>query len=421
MPASADQQETASRLLRVVTALVEETSPGRGERVNLDAHLERTLGFDSLTRVELIMRLEREFGGTLPEAALAEAETARDLLALLGDTESASSAVSTTLLQESAVGGVPEVAKTLVEVLEWHVTRQAARTHVLLYTEGVRTETISYGALHEAARRIATGLVSRGLRPQQTVALMLPTGRDYLTSFFGVMLAGGIPVPIYPPARLAQIEDHLQRHARILANAEVAFLITVPQAQSIALVLRAQVPTLTDIVTPADLDAEPIALLYRAQADDIAFLQYTSGSTGDPKGVMLTHANLLANLRAMGEVVKVSSDDVFVSWLPLYHDMGLIGAWFGALYYAMPLVLMSPLAFLARPVRWLEAITRHRGTISAAPNFAYELCAAKLDEAALAGLDLSSWRLALNGAEPVSPATLAAFATRFAVCGLGKR
>jgi len=405
----------------VVAALVEETHPGRGDRVTLNAHLERTLGFDSLTRVELMLRLGQEFGVSLPEAALSEAETPRDLLALLGHAAPVSGATSAALLPEATAVGVPDQASTLVEVLDWHVAQHGSRTHVLLYTEGEHTETISYAALHEAARRIATGLVSRGLRPQQTVALMLPTGRDYLASFFGVMLAGGIPVPIYPPARLAQIEDHLQRHARILANAQVTFLITVPQAQSVALLLRAQVPSLTEIVTPEMLDVAPIPLLYRAHADDIAFLQYTSGSTGDPKGVMLTHANLLANLRAMGELVHVSSEDVFVSWLPLYHDMGLIGAWFGALYYAMPLVLMSPLAFLSRPTRWLEAIARHRGTISAAPNFAYELCAAKLDEAALAGLDLSSWRLALNGAEPVSPVTLEVFATRFGPYGFQRK
>jgi len=168
---------------------------------------------------------------------------------------------------------------------------------------------------------MATGLVTRGLLPRQTVALMLPTSRDYLSSFFGVLLAGGIPVPIYPPARLAQIDDHLRRHARILANAEAVFIVTVPQAKGVAALLRREVPSLNEVLTPAELDSEPIDLLYRAQADDIAFLQYTSGSTGDPKGVVLSHANLLANVRAMGEACPVTSDDVFVSWRPLYRDM----------------------------------------------------------------------------------------------------
>ena len=122
--------------------------------------------------------------------------------------------------------------------------------------------------------------------------------------------------------------------------------------------------------------------------DDIAFIQYTSGSTGDPKGVVLTHANLLANIRAIGQAIDVRPDDVFVSWLPLYHDMGLIGAWLASLYFAIPLVVMSPLAFLARPERWLRAIQRYRGTISAAPNFAYELCVKRIDDADIDGLDL---------------------------------
>ncbi len=417
--------DAAARLLRVVSVMVEETRPGRVARVSMGSHLERDLGLDSLARVELLLRVGSEFGKSLPDAALAEAATPQDLLRFIDCAAGEGFATAVVdLATPAGVIGVPEHAQTLVEVIEYHARENSQRPHVLLYGGGAsgdgefRAETITYGQLLAQARRVATGLVSRGLLPRQAVALMLPTGRDYLTSFFGVMLAGGIPVPIYPPARLAQIEDHLRRHARILANAEAVFIITVPQAKGVAALLRAEAPTLTEILTPTELDSEPIHLLYRASTDDIAFLQYTSGSTGDPKGVMLSHANLLANLRAMGEAIRVSSDDVFVSWLPLYHDMGLIGAWFGSLYFGMRLVLMSPLAFLSRPVRWLRAISQHRGTLSPAPNFAYDLCARKLADADLAGLDLSSWRLALNGAEPVSPATLDAFADRFAPFGL---
>jgi 1-acyl-sn-glycerol-3-phosphate acyltransferase len=150
---------------------------------------------------------------------------------------------------------------------------------------------------------------------------------------------------------------------------------------------------------------------------DIAFLQYTSGSTGQPKGVVLTHANLLANLRAMGQAVKPVPEDVFVSWLPLYHDMGLIGAWMGSLYHALPLVVMPPQTFLARPSRWLRLIHERRGTISAAPNFAYEILAGRVPDDELQGLDLSCWRAALNGAEPVHASSLARFAERFAPYG----
>ncbi len=415
---SSPAENPAARLLRVTGQLVRETHPGRQAPVTLDSPLERDLGLDSLARVELLLRLGREFGQSLPEEALAEAETPRELLRFLGHAAPAAAPQAAIELPHGAVLPVPDDAATLVEVLEWHASRTPDRTHVLLYEDGERLAPISYADLLAAARRIATGLVSRGLQPQHAVALMLPTGRDYLATFFGILIAGGIPVPIYPPARLAQIEDHLRRHARILDNAQAIFIVTVPQAKGVAALLRAQVPSLAEIVTPQEVDAEPAPLFHRARADDIAFLQYTSGSTGDPKGVVLTHANLLANLRAMGPAFKVTSEDVFVSWLPLYHDMGLIGAWFGSLYFAMPLVLMSPLAFLARPARWLQAISRHRGTLTAAPNFAYELCSRKLDDAELAGLDLRSLRLALNGAEPVSPATLEAFIERFVPHGL---
>ncbi len=418
MSGQAQAQGIAERLLQVTAQLVRETHPGRRAAVTLDSPLERDLGLDSLARVELLLRLGREFSAVLPEAALGEAETPRDLLRLLGHAAPAAAQHAATELPHGAAIPPPAAASTLVEVLEWYVARSPGRTHVLLYGEGEQAEAITYADLLAAARRIAAGLVSRGLRPQQAVALMLPTGRDYLACFFGTLLAGGIPVPIYPPARLAQIEDHLKRHARILDNAQAAFIITVPQAKTVAALLREQAPGLREIVTPEEIDAEPMALLYRATSDDIAFLQYTSGSTGDPKGVVLTHANLLANLRAMGPAFQVTSEDVFVSWLPLYHDMGLIGAWFGSLYFAMPLVLISPLAFLSRPVRWLRAISQHRGTLTAAPNFAYELCAKRLDDAELDGLDLSSLRLALNGAEPVSPATLEVFSARFAPHGL---
>jgi 1-acyl-sn-glycerol-3-phosphate acyltransferase len=148
-----------------------------------------------------------------------------------------------------------------------------------------------------------------------------------------------------------------------------------------------------------------------------ALIQYTSGSTGDPKGVVLSHANLLANIRGIGRAVAASSTDIFVSWLPLYHDMGLIGAWLGCLYYGAPLYAMSPLAFLARPQNWLWAIHHFRGTISAAPNFAFELCLSKINDSDVKGLDLGSLRFVANGAEPVSVDTLRRFIDRFAAYG----
>ncbi|HMW16576.1 MAG TPA: AMP-binding protein [Accumulibacter sp.] len=421
---SADAEQVLRQVLQVVGTLVAEMRPGRQTDIRPNSQLGRDLGLDSLARVELLLRLGSEFGKSLPEAALTDAQTPLDLWRhLVAADHSSALRLMPEIVQADRLQSLPDDATTLVEVIEWHAGRHPDRPHVLLYGENQsgefgQTLTLSYGELLTLARRLATGLVSRGLTPRQTVALMLPTSRDYLVGFFAVLLAGGIPLPIYPPARLTQIDDHLRRHARILRNAEASLLITVPQGKATAAMLRAEVSTLREVLTCAELDAEPIELLYRCTAEDLAFLQYTSGSTGDPKGVMLSHANLLANLRAMGEAIEVGSDDVFVSWLPLYHDMGLIGAWFGSLYFGMRLVLMSPFSFLTRPARWLQMISQHRATISAAPNFAYEMCANKVSDADLAEVRLSSWRLALNGAEPVSPATLDVFARRYAPYGL---
>jgi 1-acyl-sn-glycerol-3-phosphate acyltransferase len=303
-------------------------------------------------------------------------------------------------------------------VLAWHLQAHPEQIQIIHLQED-REQRISYRQLADGAAAIACGLQRAGVVPRQSVAIMLPTSPEYFGTYFGILMAGAIPVPIYPPARPSQLEDHVLRHTGILDNAQAIALVTVPEAMVVARLLQARVPGLRQVVTPLQLAAKggtptPVAV----GGDDIAFIQYTSGSTGNPKGVALTHANLLANIRAMAQAVQATPRDVFVSWLPLYHDMGLIGAWLGSMYVGFPLVVMSPLAFLARPVRWLEAIGRWRGTLSAGPNFAYELCLKRIDEAQLATLDLSSWRLAFNGAEAVSPDTVRRFAERFAACGL---
>ena len=423
-PAVPQAEEAAAHMLALAEAFVRETRPGRALRMTLDSSLERDLGIDSLGRAELLLRAERAFGAALPERALTEAETPRDLLRFVLDALGthgplAATARAVQALAVHADQGVPTEARTLLEMLDWHLERHPDQLQIHLYGENDTAEDISYARLAAGAAAVAAELAGRGLEPGHTVAIMLPTSRDYFFSFLGILMAGGIPVPIYPPVRLAQLEDHMRRHAGILSNAQAAMLITVAQAKGVALLLRSQVPSLRHVLTPADF-APTVRFDLRPPigADDIAFIQYTSGSTGNPKGVALTHANLLANLRAMGEAVQVRPDDVFVSWLPLYHDMGLIGAWLGGLYFGFPSVIMSPLAFLARPQRWLWAMHRHRGTLSAAPNFAYELCVRKIADADIEGVDLSSWRYAFNGAEPVSPDTLSAFRDRFAKFGL---
>src|ERR1700731_23019 len=260
-----------------------------------------------------------------------------------------------------------------------------------------------------------------GIARGDSVALMLPTSRDFFVSFAGTLLAGATPVPIYPPFRADRIAEYAERQSAILSNAGARLLVTFREAASVAKLLKPLVPSLEGVVTAEALAqsraAAPLGPQLHSHASDLALLQYTSGSTGNPKGVMLTHANLLANVRAIGQALDVRPDDVGVSWLPLYHDMGLIGSWLMPLYFGFPVVVLSPLAFLSRPVRWLRAFDRYHATLGAAPNFAYELAAAKVSDANIEGLDLSAWRAALNGAEPVLPATLDRFAARFARCG----
>ncbi len=224
-----------------------------------------------------------------------------------------------------------------------------------------------------------------------------------------------MPVPIYPPATLSRLEEHLHRQAGILRNAGARILITVPEGRRVAALLKTQVESLTAVETVSRLSPRGAARnpLPVTRAASTALIQYTSGSTGDPKGVALSHANLLANIRALGHAMGASSGDTLVSWLPLYHDMGLIAAWLGCLYFAAPFYVTSPLSFLARPESWLWAIHRFRATLSAAPNFAFERCVSKIDDSRLQGLDLSSLRFVANGAEPVSVRTLRRFIERF--------
>jgi 1-acyl-sn-glycerol-3-phosphate acyltransferase len=418
MPPGPDKR--AEQLLTVLGDFAKDSRislPARG--LSLDTRFEADLGLDSLARSELLSRVEKALDASLPQEALL-AQTPRDLFELLcvaqPDMDALEGPAETPIADE--IVGSPASARSLLEVLQWHLDRHPQRPHILLYGDSDRATPIGYADLRHGAARVAALLQREGLAMGERVALMLPTGTDYFFGFLGVLMAGGIPVPIYPPARPEQIEDHLRRHARILDNAGCAFLITIPRARLIARLLSAQVASLRDVLTLEGLDTVvPASDFPNLAGGDTAFLQYTSGSTGDPKGVVLTHADLLANIRAMGEAARVRSDDVFVSWLPLYHDMGLIGAWLGSLYFGLTLVSLSPLAFLARPRRWIEAIHRHRGTLSAAPNFAYELCLKRIGEGDLEGLDLSSWRWAFNGAEPVSPDTLRRFADRFAPVG----
>ncbi|HEY8377868.1 MAG TPA: AMP-binding protein, partial [Nannocystis sp.] len=222
------------------------------------------------------------------------------------------------------------------------------------------------------------------------------------------------------PFRLDRIAEYIQREAKILANAEAEIMVTFARAVRVAELVRDRVPALgqvldvDEVLADAGLDTPVAADLDGA---DTALLQYTSGSTGDPKGVELTHDNVLANIRAAAAGCALQPSDVMVSWLPLYHDMGLIGGWLMHLYFGTPTVILSPVTFLARPERWLQAFSRYRGTIACAPNFAFDLCVKRIPAETVAGLQLGQIRALLNGSEPILPATLDRFAAHFAPAG----
>ncbi len=415
----ADIERASASLLTTVGAVARELNAGHANlpAVELDSSLARDFALDSLSRVELAARVERLFDISLAERAVFEAETPRDLLRAVMKARAGQPLTVRAAVIDSppaATVGVPGNAATLAEMLAWHVQAHAQRPHIQFYDDYTDGEILTYADLWSGARAVAAALQYRGLLPGEAVALMLPTSKAYFFAFYGVVLAGGVPVPIYPPVRRQQLEDHLRRQSRILANCRAVMLITNHEALAVARLLTAAVDSLRHVFDAAELQSSPQAFeTVVRRAEDTAFLQYTSGSTGDPKGVILSHANLLANVRADGLGMAVSPDDVFVSWLPLYHDMGLIGAWLGSLYHAVRLVVMPPLTFLARPERWLWAIHRYGGTLSAAPNFAYELCLKRVSDGALEGLDLSRWRIAANGAEAISATTLDAFCARF--------
>ena len=414
---SDDRSALEQRVLVLVEGLAHELNPQRHVQAALQSSLQRDLGFDSLGLSELLLRTEKEFKVRLPDDLIGRLDTTGDLVAEIAKSAGGVGAVFVRKaegLPRVRVEAVPDSETTLTGVLDWHVRRHADRPHILL-SDGYReNETITYGDLAAAAGRLAGNLQSWGLEPGASVGIMLPTGRDFFEAFFGTLLAGGVPVPMYPPMRLSQLEEHLRRQAKILKNCEAVLLFVPPEGKALAGLLSGQIESLRGVTTVGGLEEyDGDVFSVERQADDLAMLQYTSGSTGDPKGVMLTHANLLANIRAMGTAIEATSEDVFVSWLPLYHDLGLIGAWFGTLYYAVPVVIMSPLRFIVRPESWLWAIHRNSATLSAAPNFAFELCVNKIEDSELEGLDLSSLRMVANGAEPVSPETIRRFTERF--------
>ena len=276
----------------------------------------------------------------------------------------------------------------------------------------------TYGELHERALAVAARLRAVSKEDDRVLVCHLP-GLDYIAAFFGCLYAGAIAVPVYPP----QYHQSFERIRSIIEDARPrAALTSAAILHKLGAHARPAAGSELDWIVTGDLagadgDRTPV----HRRPGSIAFLQYTSGSTALPKGVMLSHGNLLANLRAIRNNFHSHPRSVGCIWLPPYHDMGLIGGILQPLYAGFPVYLMSPLAFVLRPRKWLEAITRFRATISGGPNFAFELCVARIKPEEMAQLDLRSWEVAFCGAEPIRAATLAAFQAKLGPVGLSPR
>ncbi len=308
--------------------------------------------------------------------------------------------------------------QTFVDVIEYRAAHEPSRT-IFRYVRGDGEEqgSLTFAELRRRALTIAAGLREHVVAGDRVVVLV-PPGLDYIAAFFGCLYAGAVAVPAYPPnprradTRVAKMVADCGARVAIVSDAFMARLDGW-------LALTPQLGAVTWLNATRLLSGEAPDLPWSsAVTSSLAMLQYTSGSTGEPRGVMLSHANLLHNSTVVHRVTAHESGDGAVFWLPPFHDMGLIGGILQPIYASVPTTLMAPATFLQRPFRWLEAISRYRATTSGAPNFAYDLCVERIGEDERRTLDLSSWRTSFNGAEPVRADTIARFTEAFADCGL---
>ena len=311
-------------------------------------------------------------------------------------------------------------ALTLIDVLRRRAVAEPDRVGYTYLIDGnINEANLTYRQLDEQARAIAA-LVQQSGAANERVLLMYPSGLDFIAAFLGCLYAGGVAVPAYPPDQ-TRLNRSLPRFQAIVKDAQPKIALTLSSMLPLFQQMMDRVPDMRFIkwLSTDDLQ-DDLASGWRpphVDRDGIAFLQYTSGSTATPKGVIVSHANLMHNQRMIQRACGHTQDSTFVGWLPLYHDMGLIGNLLQPLFIGSRCVLMSPQAFLQKPLRWLEAITHYRAATSGGPDFAYGLCARKITEDQKAGLDLECWTTAFNGSEPVRYATLEAFAAAFESCG----
>lgn len=397
----------------------------------LDLDFENQLGLGSIERAELLLRIEKACAITLPKHAVQLFRSPRDLLLAIDDSQRIeasgnenNSAEFRGLTSPSLTPGLPltvPAQSTLLDLIRLRAESNGAHPHLHFLRPDGQLDSLTYRRLWDQGRRAAAGVATRGLRRGDRVAILALTGPEFFVAFVAVLCAGGVPVPIYPPVRPSDLLGYVERQSRILANAGVILIVSDPLFESAAQLLCAATPSLQGAATVDSLIKEASADLYCVESPaELALIQYTSGSTGSPKGVALTHANLLANVRAISEG-NLDPTDVAVSWMPLYHDFGLIACWMGAaIFTGASVVLMSPMDFLMKPSSWLWAIHRFRATVIATPAFGLDFAARRISDEEISGLDMSSVRLVVLGAEPIRPKTLDDFCQRFAPHGFSR-
>ena len=311
-----------------------------------------------------------------------------------------------------------KVLRTIPQALDVAAEREGAG--FTFVADDLTEETHTFASLARQARELAVALEAKGMRKGDRVALILPGAGEFILAFLGVLQGGGIPVPMYPPMGMGQLTGYLDHAKHITSASRATHVITTAQIKAVIGKVREAVPEMRAILTMKDLEGGD-ASLYRAPdvaLDDTCFLQFTSGSTSAPKGVIVTHENLAHNCWAiMRQGLGTDEADRGVSWLPLFHDMGLIGFVLAPIHHSVPVSFMSPMTFLKRPVSWLQVCSRHEGTITYGPNFSYALATKRIRDRDMEGVDLSRLRVAGCGAEPIQADTLRAFAARFSQWG----
>jgi acyl-CoA synthetase (AMP-forming)/AMP-acid ligase II len=310
----------------------------------------------------------------------------------------------------------PADLTSLVDLLRRRAAGQPAdRAYAFLSDRAAEEASLTFAELERRANGVAARLAAHG-RAGERALLVFPPGLDFLVGFFGCLIAGVIAVPMMPPRRAGSRDGS----AAIIGDSQPHFVLSTPALVAARPDVVARYRDLGlewIVVDPAD-SASPPPSLVAPRRDDIAFLQYTSGSTSAPKGVVVSHGNLLANLEMMRVGMGLTRSSTSVSWVPLYHDMGLIHVALGCLYAGALCVLMSPRSFVHRPMNWLRAIHQYRAEVACAPNFGFDLCVSQFRPDQVAGIDLSCLKLALNAAEPVRASSLERFASTFHDCGL---